>query len=151
MITKTLQTNSSLETEIVGQKIGKSLKGSELIFLEGDLGSGKTTFVKGLVGSLSSEDQVSSPSFVIQNEYKTKKFIIHHFDFYRLNEAGIIKNELQDILSEGLDVVIVEWGQLIRSVVTKNSLQINFQSIDQNKRKIVLECPSKLNYLIKNL
>jgi len=151
IIKKILQTSNALKTEMVGRAIGKCLRGSEIIFLEGDLGAGKTTFVKGLVGSLTTKDQVSSPSFVIQNEYITDQFIIHHFDFYRLNEAGIIQNELQDILAAGQDVVIVEWGKLIKSVITRNSLQINFESIDQNKRKIVLECPLELNYLTKNL
>src|SRR3989344_5721785 len=96
---QTLST-SSAETENLASKIGRALKGGELIELVSDLGGGKTTFVRGLAKGMGSRDHVSSPTFTICNTYKVKSKSSHaaqelwHFDFYRLHEAGLIEHEL---------------------------------------------------------
>src|SRR5260221_5452139 len=98
MIWQTVST-SSADTERLGQLLGQFLKNPESIELRADLGGGKATFVRGLAKGLGSKDTVTSPTFTLSKIYKAKNGKqIHHYDFYRLNEAGIMRDELAESL-----------------------------------------------------
>ena len=138
------------ETKAIGQEIGRRLKGGELIILDGDLGSGKTTFVTGLASGATSDSDVSSPSFVIKNEYKCPGFIINHYDFYRLNDAGIMTDALNENLNKN-DVSVIEWSDLVSELLARDRLVINFKVLSETGRILSMSAPKTLEYLIKDL
>lgn len=130
--------------------MGQRLKGGEVIELVSDLGGGKTTFVRGLVEGAGSGDHVSSPTFTISNIYKTKKFDIHHFDFYRLDDAGIMEHELHDAL-EPTNVVIVEWSDVAKHVLPDKRITVSIKSLGDDERKLEIKYSKSYEYVVKGL
>ena len=116
---------STEETEKIAFDIARTLKGGELITLDGDLGAGKTAFVRGLAKGLGITDTVVSPTFTIVNEYRHGKIPLFHFDVYRINSS----DEMYDIgwddylNSEG--IIVVEWAENIRDIITDGHIEIN--------------------------
>jgi tRNA threonylcarbamoyladenosine biosynthesis protein TsaE len=125
MIWQTSSTSSE-DTEALGELLGSRLKGGEVIELRSDLGGGKTTFVRGLVKGAGSADRVSSPTFTLSRIYKTPKFEIYHFDFYRLDDAGILSDQLAEAIQDQ-NVTVVEWGDIVDEVLPKERLSIDFK------------------------
>jgi tRNA threonylcarbamoyladenosine biosynthesis protein TsaE len=115
------------------------------------LGGGKTVFVKGLARGAGSKDQVSSPTFTISKEYKASRFDLHHFDFYRLSEPGIISLELKEVLESENTVVVIEWAEIIKKVLPAKTLQVNIVQLGGNSRKIVFIYPKELRYLLEGV
>ncbi|PIZ61832.1 tRNA (adenosine(37)-N6)-threonylcarbamoyltransferase complex ATPase subunit type 1 TsaE, partial [Candidatus Saccharibacteria bacterium CG_4_10_14_0_2_um_filter_52_9] len=89
------------------------MRGGEVIVLTSDLGGGKTSFVRGLAAGMASHDLVHSPSFTLSNQYKAGDLTLCHFDFYRLNDPGIMRNELAEVLKDSQAVVAVEWADIV--------------------------------------
>jgi tRNA threonylcarbamoyladenosine biosynthesis protein TsaE len=145
----TWQTDStSLEnTEELARSIGARLRGGEVIELVSDLGGGKTSFVRGLAAGAGSEDSVGSPSFTISREYHADKLVIHHYDFYRLNEAGIMANELQEILDDPQAVVVVEWADVVENVLPGERVRIRIATTGENSREFSIQLPDRYAYL----
>jgi tRNA threonylcarbamoyladenosine biosynthesis protein TsaE len=147
-----IQINSdSLEnTTDLAKKIGSRLKGGEIIELVGDLGSGKTTFVSGLVKGANSDDIVSSPTFVISKIYTNDKLRIYHYDLYRLDQADLTIHELKDIMAFSNSVILIEWPGVIDSFLDVDKMIIEFKyEKDINKRLIEIKYNKSLEYLIK--
>lgn len=142
-----LSTNSSDETEQLGANIGARLRGGEVIELRSDLGGGKTTFVRGLARGAGSADTVGSPSFTISREYQTPKFVIHHYDFYRLAEPGIMADELHDVMSDQQAVVIVEWADVAEHVLPSERGIIHIAASGDDSRELTITLPAALSYL----
>lgn len=107
----TIETDSATETQAFAENLGQQLRGGEIIELIGDVGAGKTTFVKGLARGIGSSDRVSSPTFTVNNVYAGKDFSLYHYDFYRLEDYEIIARELAETLAEGKAVVVMEWAE----------------------------------------
>ena len=105
--------------------LGSRLRGGEVIELRSDLGGGKTTFTRGLVRGAGSRDRVSSPTFTLNRIYKTKNFEIHHFDFYRLSEPGILAEQLSEAMNDS-QVIVVEWASIVEDLLPDNHLTIHF-------------------------
>lgn len=129
-------TNSPEETEKLGVKLGTFLKPGDFVNLIGDLGAGKTLFVKGIASSLNiSSREVTSPTFTLINEY-TGTIPVFHFDVYRLEH----QEELEDLGYEeyffGEGVTLVEWGDQIPNYVPDERLEIVFHRIDEKTRKL---------------
>lgn len=143
-----VSSNSQQDTTELAKSIGKKLKGGEVIELIGDLGSGKTTFVAGLAHGAGYKESVSSPSFVIHNQYKCPKLTIHHLDFYRLSDPGLIKDMLSEILSDDSNVVVIEWPGLIKDILPRSRVKINFKATSENQRQLDIEMPSSISYLL---
>ncbi len=144
-IKHTIQTGSPKETERLGQKIAKLLKGGEVLALEGDLGSGKTTFVKGLAKGLGIKQPITSPTFVLMKIYpitkhQTIKRLVH-VDCYRVPGIELSKIGLEDYLNKSDSVVAIEWAEKINQ--QSNWITIKLASGQtENTRKIKL---TKLN------
>jgi tRNA threonylcarbamoyladenosine biosynthesis protein TsaE len=115
------------------------------------VGGGKTTFVRGLAEGIGSSDAVSSPSFTIEQVYKAPKFELHHFDFYRLSEPGLMKAELAEAIAELHNVVIVEWGQSVEDVLPTEKLIITMKRTGEAGRELHFTCPASLSYLLEGL
>lgn len=151
MNTVTISTEGPEATERLAEQIGGRLKGGEVIELISDLGGGKTTFVRGLARGLASSDHVSSPTFKISNVYASPTLELHHFDFYRLPEAGIIADELAEVIGQPDTVVVVEWGALVHGVLPEERLKITITPTGEDGRQLTCSYPDSLAYLMKGL
>lgn len=144
--TSEIKSSSSEETEALGRKIGESLRGGEVIELIGDVGAGKTTFVRGLAQGLGSRDTVSSPTYTVSNAYQGK-FPLYHFDFYRVRDDQLIRNELADVIEQHLEVIVLEWADTVRSLLPRDHITINFVTSSENERVINVDIPRQLSYI----
>ena len=114
-----------------------------------DLGGGKTTFVRGLARGAGSNDRVASPTFTISRVYETDDKEIHHFDFYRLGEAGLIAEELSEVLNDPKIITVVEWADIVKDVLPRNRLTISIEKTPTDGRIITFRAPESLHYLMK--
>lgn len=142
-----LQTSNPAQTEELAEEIGARLKGGEVIELIGDVGAGKTTFVRGLVRGMGSLDKVSSPTFTVSKVYKAKNLSLHHFDFYRLTDLGIVKSQLQEVLGEDDSVAALEWADEINEALPYERLKIKIIPLDELKREFEITSPQALDYI----
>lgn len=136
-------------------RLASVIKGSETFELRGDLGVGKTAFVRYLARHLQSADAVCSPSFTIENVYRTPQFDIHHFDFYRLEQPGVCAFELAEALADADKLVIVEWAQIVANLLTVDRCLIEMSlaasSTAPERRQFVFQLAPGLNYLATKL
>lgn len=144
-----IDSTSSEVTEQLAERLGQSLRGGEIIELISDLGGGKTTFVRGLARGAGSTDRVASPTFTISRVYQAGKLEIHHFDFYRLGEAGLIAEELAEIISDPHTVTVVEWADIVTDVLPDKRLTITIEKTPTDGRKLTFRAPESLQYLMK--
>lgn len=131
--------------------MGQRLSGGETIELIGDLGGGKTSFVRGLAKGLGSKDQVASPSFTISRVYKTSKLELHHYDLYRLEDPGVIRYELSESLNKPSIVVAVEWAGSAESILPDDRLSASITTSGDNQRRFAFGAGPKHQHLIKDL
>ena len=133
-------TNSEFETIELGKTIGAELQKGMVIVWTGDLGSGKTKLTEGILTYFGLENEISSPTFTIVNEYNTPKFDIYHFDVYRLEDSDEFYAIGGDEYFEK-GVCIIEWGELISDVLPKEYVKINFSKDleNENKRNIEID------------
>lgn len=104
------------ETFSLGEELGRSLTGGEVILLQGGLGAGKTLLTKGILSGLGFDvDEVSSPSFTLVNLYKTVKFDVFHIDLWRLDSGAAEAVGLAEILENEDSVIIIEWAEKLGS------------------------------------
>jgi tRNA threonylcarbamoyladenosine biosynthesis protein TsaE len=115
------------------------------------LGGGKTTFVRGLARGMGSTDRVSSPTFTVSKVYKAKDLELHHFDFYRLGDAGLLAHELQDIIGDPAIVLVVEWADVVQHVLPEARLTISITCTAEESRKLEFTYPNSLQYLVEDL
>lgn len=136
--------------EQFGEQIGARLQGGETIELVSDLGGGKTTLTRGLARGAGSGDHVASPTFTVSREYKARKLAIHHFDFYRLHEPGIMADELHELIGDPHRVVVVEWSDIVRHVLPEKHLKIDIEQTGESERRLTIACPAELAYLLED-
>lgn len=149
---QTWQTVSSSleETLALAAGIGRKLRGGEVLELTSDLGGGKTAFVRGLAQGMGSNDHVHSPSFTLANEYRAGSLSLHHFDFHRLGEPGIMRDELAEIVADPANVVAVEWAEIVEDVLPAERLSVRITpSADkESERTFRFTYPQALAYLM---
>lgn len=116
--------NSEEETRKAAAEIAAGLKPGDVIALNGDLGAGKTAFVKGIAEYFSCEDDVTSPTFTLVNEYGGD-VCIYHFDVYRLENPSIEECDWMDDYFFGDGICIIEWADNIKSVLPADSIRID--------------------------
>ncbi len=147
---------SASETEALGEQLGSRLRGGEVIELSSDLGGGKTTLVRGIARGAGSSDHVSSPTFTVSKEYHVAKLDIesnelriHHFDFYRLPEAGIVALELAELLEDPINVVIIEWSDVVQKVLPVDHIKITLERVKsaEDDRLLTFDIPEKYAYM----
>jgi len=119
-----------------------SIAGDERIFLfYGDMGSGKTTFIKAICKELGTEDVVSSPTFSIVNEYATSEGPVFHFDFYRLkSETEALDLGYEDYIYSG-NYCFIEWPEKIKNLLPERACKIEIKVKDDGERDLILEKP----------
>ena len=130
---------SEAEMKLLGTRIRSLVQGGECIELIGDIGSGKTTITKGIASGLGITETVQSPTFTINRTYVNPGAVrLSHYDFYRLTDPGIMADELEETLQDQKTVVVIEWGEIVRSVVPNDRLQIVFSSPTESSRDLVI-------------
>lgn len=130
--------NSSEETKSIAKKIAKILSKGDTVILTGELGSGKTKFVEGFLEYFNLENEISSPTFNIVNEYISETQNIYHFDVYRLESS----DEFYEIGGEEYfekGICLIEWGEIIEDVLPENYIQILFSKNNANENERILE------------
>ena len=120
-----------------GEKYGAKLKAPAVIELIGDVGAGKTTFVRGLAKGLGVTAPISSPSFTISRIYKGKDCTLTHYDFYRLDDPGLMSEDLAESISDPQNITVIEWGQSIADVLPDNRAVISIKYIDEETRELI--------------
>jgi tRNA threonylcarbamoyladenosine biosynthesis protein TsaE len=132
-----ITTTSTEGTKKLGHDLALTLKPNDVLAVSGELGAGKTTFIQGLATGLGVMEFVSSPSFIIVNEY-SGKMPLYHADLYRL-EAGT------DVESLGIEeyferggVTAIEWAERLGGLMPKKHIEIDIVATDENKRKITI-------------
>lgn len=123
--------------------------GAVLIELVGDLGGGKTAFVKALAKALGIEATITSPTFTIHQQYElpNSKGYLEHFDLYRLDNDDIVLNEVEDALQNPDSIVCIEWGQHFAALSKLDRLTISFEYVDETTRRLALQAHG--NYYAK--
>ena len=119
------------DTKSVAEKFSKLIKEGDFVLLSGNLGVGKTTFIKHLINSLQKANkqkisEVTSPTFNITNEYQIKKALIKHYDLYRIkNKKELYNLGIQENLND--QITLVEWPKIIKKIKVKNSINLIFE------------------------
>ncbi len=131
-------TNSERETEEIGRRFAEKLPGGTVVAMYGDLGAGKTAFVRGMARGLGLTCRVSSPTFTIVNEYLGDRELIH-FDMYRLSGADELFNiGWEDYLNRGA-VCAVEWSENVEDAFFGDEIRVTIEKLSDTGRKITIE------------
>ena len=132
---------SEKSTRELAEKLTSYFKGGEYIFLHGEMGVGKTTFIKYFINKLQTDEQlklteVTSPTFNLLNEYKTNHFIIKHYDLFRIKNSSEIKD--LDIFEKGeKNITLVEWPQLLKNSNKAKKIDLFFTYENELKNRTV--------------
>ncbi|HAT73670.1 MAG: hypothetical protein US30_C0007G0013 [Candidatus Moranbacteria bacterium GW2011_GWF2_36_839] len=154
---KTLITTNSKQTQKLGELLARELRGGEVICLDGELGAGKTTFTQGLLKGLKIKGPYTSPTFLIIKHYKKEFPIpnfqfpnksqnpkskiqnIYHIDAYRVGVQDILDLGFEEILSNKKNIIIIEWAKRIKKIIPSNAVWVDFEWLEENKRKITFK------------
>jgi len=134
----TITSNSTAATQEFGRRLAEEIKVGAVLALKGDLGAGKTQFVKGVVAGLGSDASVSSPTFTIIHEYAGGRMPIYHFDFFRLEDRQSAVNLGLDDYFFGEGVSIIEWADRFADLIPNEARWIDFEISSENAREITV-------------
>ena len=136
----------------LGQAIGKSSQGHDLLLLSGDLGAGKTTLTKGIARSLGIRRPVKSPTFTIVREYREGKMPLFHMDMYRLEDGDLSSIDMPGYLAED-GLVVIEWPQFIIDDLPNDYLEVTIKRIDDSwdSTKRIVEFKADISTIKRHL
>ncbi len=139
----TIETKNAKETKDFGTKLAKQLQPGMVVALIGPLGSGKTVLVQGICSGLGVKNIVTSPTFVIINEYpgrwQESPVWIYHFDLYRLeNPDELVKLGFEEYFY-GRGITLIEWAEKIKEYLPQRRLEINLKIISEKEREIIVK------------
>lgn len=134
--------DSAGQTRETGRLIGEKLQEGDVLALSGELGSGKTCFTGGLACGLGVDEKyrITSPTFTLINEYPGR-FKLYHFDIYRLTDYSEFEDLGYEEYFSGKGVVVIEWAEKIARILPPDGIFINFEYIDENRRRITIRGP----------
>jgi tRNA threonylcarbamoyladenosine biosynthesis protein TsaE len=136
------------ELKAWGERLGSSLRGGECLELIGDVGAGKTTLTKGIARGMGVDEDVQSPTFTLSRIYETDNLSLHHYDFYRLNEPGVMSYELAESLADPNVVTVIEWAETVEDVLPRDRVVITLRYTPDGEARIVsLDAPEERKYL----
>ncbi len=138
---KKYTTHSEIETRMLGKDFAKKLSPGSIVALIGDLGCGKTAFVKGIVDFFGNSEDVTSPTFTLVNEYDGS-IPVYHFDVYRLENPSFEECDWMDDYFFSNGVCLIEWADNIKSVLPDETIRVSFakkNDISESTREITFE------------
>jgi tRNA threonylcarbamoyladenosine biosynthesis protein TsaE len=124
------------ETIAAGSRYAREARQGDVFALTGDLGAGKTQFVKGFVAGLQSPAEVTSPTFVLVHEYGGGRLPVYHFDFYRVENREALLRLGFDEYAFGDGVSLIEWADRYRDLIPAHAKWLSFELRDENVRAI---------------
>lgn len=134
-----LNNQDQTAVEQLAEGLSRAVFKGAVIELVGDVGAGKTTFTKAFAKALGIQDTVHSPTFTIENRYQISDGrTLLHYDFYRLDDPGIMKNELAEALEDESNIVVIEWADIVDGVLPSDRLTIQFETPSETSRNITL-------------
>jgi tRNA threonylcarbamoyladenosine biosynthesis protein TsaE len=146
---KRFLTRSEKGTEKLGEKIGKKIlkekldKTAKILVLEGDLGGGKTTFLKGFAKGLGIKEKILSPTFILFRKFQipNSKFQnFYHIDCYRIEKPREILNlGFREIIKDPKNIVAIEWADKIKKILPRKALKIKFKILGKKEREILIK------------
>jgi tRNA threonylcarbamoyladenosine biosynthesis protein TsaE len=132
--------HSVAETEAIAAKLADGLQPNDVLALDGELGAGKTQFVRGLVKALGGDGRaVSSPTFVLLNVYQTPLFVVYHLDAYRVSGAEDFASIGFTELLDQNAVIVVEWPSRVKDILPLKRINIRFEITGKTSRKISID------------
>lgn len=131
--------NSPDETKNIAKKIAENLKSGDVISLSGELGAGKTAFVKGVADYFGFSGDVTSPTFTLVNEYDGENITLYHFDAYRLEKANTDELDWIDDYLFGDGICLIEWAEFINPILPKNTVYIEISKLSEDSREIIVK------------
>ncbi len=146
--TKSSRINISEEgkTRSVAEIFSKNIKAGNIIFFKGELGVGKTTFIKYLINFLQKNNnqsltEIPSPTFNLVNEYNLERLVIKHYDLYRINnEKELINLSIFEDISD--QITLIEWPEIIKNYKTNNVIDLIFEYDEEYKKRFLTISPS---------
>jgi tRNA threonylcarbamoyladenosine biosynthesis protein TsaE len=138
MATGEFTTHSAEETIALGRQLARQLKPPKVVVLRGELGTGKTTLVKGIAEGFraASQDDVTSPTFTLIHEYRGPEVNVFHVDLYRIDTQRELETLGLDDLFGNSNVVVIEWGEKFPALQREAHVDIRFRRIGENERRI---------------
>lgn len=135
---KTIITNSEQETKNIAREIASKVGKNAVIVLTGELGAGKTKFTEGFLSYFGLENEISSPTFTIVNEYQNEKATIYHFDVYRLSDVDeFYAMGGEEYFTKG--ICLIEWGEIIEDILPKDCIRIEIKKDENDIQKRIFE------------
>jgi len=135
----TFISNSPAETAAIGRQLAEDIGVGSVLALKGDLGSGKTALVKGLVAGLGSRADVTSPTFTIVHEYQGGRMPVYHFDFFRLENRESVERLGWDDYFFGGGLSVIEWADRFPELIPQQARWILFEIKSENQRTIIVQ------------
>lgn len=131
--------NSVSETERFAEQLASNFVGGEVLLLQGEMGAGKTHFVKGLAKGLGIDDIVTSPTFALHNSY-SGRLTLNHFDFYRIDDSEeVAMLGLDEFFFDKQGVAAIEWSDNVKDLLPRHCITVTIEKLDENSRKITVE------------
>ena len=143
----TFISNSPAETEAFGRRLAEGESAGSVLALKGELGSGKTQFVKGVVAGLGSKAPATSPTFTIVHEYAGGRLPVYHFDFFRLHDYQSVARLGLDDYFFGDSVSVIEWADRFPELIPDHARWISFEIKSENARKITSDSKLYVNHV----
>ena len=134
----TVTTRSEEETEALGERLAKCLRAGAVVALYGDLGAGKTAFVRGMARGLEIEETVSSPTFTIVNEYPGDPALFH-FDMYRLKNAEELYGIGWEDYLDRNGICVTEWSERIEEALPADAVRVRIRRLSDSERSVSIE------------
>ena len=138
-------TQSGADTIAVGRKLVDLLEPPQLLLLRGDLGTGKTTLVKGIAEGFGAAqaDDVTSPTFTLIHEYHGPERDVFHIDLYRLEKPGELDSlGLEELMQEKRNLLLIEWGEKFPRIAQQKDAEIIIRRVEHDERKVKLNIPA---------
>jgi tRNA threonylcarbamoyladenosine biosynthesis protein TsaE len=141
-----LVSHSLADTQRLGALLGQLLKGHEVVCLEGELGTGKTSLIQGIGRGQGIEEPITSPTFTLVNEYRGRETILYHVDLYRLDSK-------KEMIATGIDayfyddgICVIEWAEKAKDILPRECLYITLKHVSEEERSIFLQAKGPSYY-----